>query len=552
MTPFVVPLVDMREVTEYSVIPQAVPIPSGSGNGSVTYDPRHAATAAVISGLAYKANGSRLNRHATHLGTLETFDSKNQRALVIGNEKDIWVAFEGSDLSTRDDYLINLHHTRTPHPIGGLVHQGFSDRLYETVRDSSVEAPAEPLIRAVHRHIVKMHHYFPQARIHFTGHSSGGASAVLQAAYLAHKSPALAEQTVGSITTFGQPRVGNRAFYEAFQRSYRDTYHRFALPHDLVTTLPPSYSLGEVSIYQHGGVLHSLAQPLQQSISVSQAISEADAEEEIAMQGPSRPRQRGVGQQIIHFLRQHHGIGAYLDACLAPTGLRGPQFVKQFFAGYLLPIGDADIRPPFDGMPVDYLLHSIDMLEHYRPAITSPVDGAHYDRSLQALRLIRGGWQENTEHSVKQFGISASRLIPLVRIYANEQNGLGDLGELLRWIEHEALRPTPQLMQLQDFVRQLGDLDMRGFPVAERESLRGYELRLQEMLGEHIVRGTLPNGHTAERIGYLMRHISRVLEPHLNASSAGDASGCADVSQQADRFRKIYAEMGAAVSAGRG
>lgn len=76
--------------------------------------------------------------------------------------------------------------------------------------------------------------------VHITGHSLGGAIAVMAAFELQ-----VAGFSVGEVVTFGQPRVGNQAFADYFGRAFpghfRATHWRDIVPH-----LPP-----ELLYYRH-------------------------------------------------------------------------------------------------------------------------------------------------------------------------------------------------------------------------------------------------------------------------------------------------------------
>jgi acetyl esterase/lipase len=75
-------------------------------------------------------------------------------------------------------------------------------------------------------------------RLYITGHSLGGALAVLAAALLQRQYPALAAKLSG-VYTFGQPMVGDAAFAEACQRDFGGKLFRHVYGHDLVAHLPP-------------------------------------------------------------------------------------------------------------------------------------------------------------------------------------------------------------------------------------------------------------------------------------------------------------------------
>lgn len=73
-------------------------------------------------------------------------------------------------------------------------------------------------------------------KIIFTGHSLGGALAVHAAADMALQGVVPSEKT--EVYTFGQPRVGNKEFYDLFQSQIQE-YYRLVHHKDLVAHLPP-------------------------------------------------------------------------------------------------------------------------------------------------------------------------------------------------------------------------------------------------------------------------------------------------------------------------
>lgn len=84
-------------------------------------------------------------------------------------------------------------------------------------------------------------------RVHLTGHSLGGAVAVILAMYLEHDG-----FNVGNVITFGQPKVTNIAG----SRQYADlNLIRVVTPRDLVPLVPPidPLDINNLDIYWHGG-----------------------------------------------------------------------------------------------------------------------------------------------------------------------------------------------------------------------------------------------------------------------------------------------------------
>ena len=89
--------------------------------------------------------------------------------------------------------------------------------------------------------------------VYFTGHSLGGALAVLAAArFIA--SDANNYNRFGGLHTFGQPRVGNSAFADWATQLFRGRYTRAVNHRDIVPQLPPP-KVGEWE-FKHFGIVH--------------------------------------------------------------------------------------------------------------------------------------------------------------------------------------------------------------------------------------------------------------------------------------------------------
>lgn len=101
------------------------------------------------------------------------------------------------------------------------VHQGFLD-AFESV-DSDLVQKVKYFIG-----------FYPGAEIYLTGHSLGGALAVLCAMkFYRIKLP------LAGVVTFGQPRVGNRAFAQAYNAVLKDCTLALVNSGDPVPLLPP-------------------------------------------------------------------------------------------------------------------------------------------------------------------------------------------------------------------------------------------------------------------------------------------------------------------------
>lgn len=459
------------------------------------FDPQISAKAAIISGLAYKGLAPELPDRAAHFGSLfDEFNSLHQRVIVIADKQDIWVAFEGSNLGEREDYLLNLQHSRIQHPLGGRVHEGFMQRMRECITDGPhpYRSPI-PMIDALHQRILELHHYFPEARLHLVGHSAGGASAMLQAAHLAQHAPSLAMRS--ELITFGQPRVGNKQFCDALQDHYGPRYNRFVLPYDYITELPPTYGKG----YTHGGIEHRLPQ-----IATPFAPS-----------SDQRPPHHGIMEKLVDIWQCYHGIRGYRDACLAPLGITGQQFAQQL-SGNTYQDAGPEAGSLFGDDARAYLRHFIDIAGFYRQDIKGAADIRTYDAAVDSLHALHRRWLSDTPENMRQFGQIAHRIHPIIRRHQAEGNGLDAFRNFLLDVEQGTLLQTPFQQKLHMFIRTLDGVDGAQLPPVTANSLKGYHERLQEILDEQLRYPNIaPGRRSAEGVGHIMRHIANMLRPEL-------------------------------------
>lgn len=113
--------------------------------------------------------------------------------------------------------------------------------------------------------------------LYITGHSLGGALAVIAAALL-HVTPELEglRQRLRGVYTYGQPRVGHTDFAEQMEREFGDRLFRHVYGNDVVPRLPPRTMgpfahFGTEYISSEGGWLHQ-TKPLRQVVTLTASM----------------------------------------------------------------------------------------------------------------------------------------------------------------------------------------------------------------------------------------------------------------------------------------
>lgn len=143
------------------------------------------------------------------------------------------------------DWLSNLNALPVDWPDGGRVHRGFVEAL-DQVWESVVVALKETASNA--------------GSILYTGHSLGGALAILAAA----------RRPPSALYTYGAPRVGDTAFGLTLQQV---PFHRLVNDRDLVPSLPPS--VGPLQ-FEHAGQLLALTPDSTQPVNPAGELPEKD------------------------------------------------------------------------------------------------------------------------------------------------------------------------------------------------------------------------------------------------------------------------------------
>ena len=160
-----------------------------------TYDANDALAFALASKLSYERKQENIEKTANSWGftDVRTFDLRRGRDVdtqgyIAACDQRMLVAFRGTH--SLPDWLTNIQIAKDAGP-KGKVHEGFQDAFFVTALRIGKSIGAARSDRD----------------IWITGHSLGGALAVLLAATLAENSV-----PVAGIYTFGAPRVGDRPF----------------------------------------------------------------------------------------------------------------------------------------------------------------------------------------------------------------------------------------------------------------------------------------------------------------------------------------------------
>lgn len=145
------------------------------------------------------------------------FDCQNTQAFLAKNDQTMILAFRGTQPNMIRDWLYDLDGHQVNGPVG-KVHEGFLCALHYIWLDVWKTLQQERGERS----------------LWITGHSLGGALAVLAAAKLRFEKA----QPISGLYTYGQPRVGDFEFSSRFDQGFGDYTFRFVNYQDIVPRVP--------------------------------------------------------------------------------------------------------------------------------------------------------------------------------------------------------------------------------------------------------------------------------------------------------------------------
>ncbi|MFD5567626.1 lipase family protein [Streptomyces cadmiisoli] len=205
--------------------------PAAIDHRAAGYSLAHAYSLAQASALAYKDEAAierqarawgfdRVRHHETRF--TPPFPLQDTQAYTMASDHMVVTAFRGTEPIQIKDWLTDGNTPPRRGPAGtGYVHHGFAEALesiYPDVKDTLAEFRTDG------------------QSVWFTGHSLGGALAMLAGAHLYLEEPRLAAD---GVYTFGQPRTCDGKLAAAYNKGFDKRMYRFVNNNDIVPLLPP-------------------------------------------------------------------------------------------------------------------------------------------------------------------------------------------------------------------------------------------------------------------------------------------------------------------------
>ncbi|MFE7114756.1 lipase family protein [Streptomyces sp. NPDC057654] len=170
------------------------------------------------------------------------FPLEDTQAYTIASDDMIITAFRGTEPKQIRDWLSDATTPPWPGPNRtGYIHYGFAEALqsiFPDVKDTLAELRTG------------------DQTVWFTGHSLGGALAMLAGARMYLEEPRL---RADGVYTYGQPRTCDRLLAGAYDKGFTDRMFRFVNNNDIVPQLPPEPAFTHVKALKYidsDGELH--------------------------------------------------------------------------------------------------------------------------------------------------------------------------------------------------------------------------------------------------------------------------------------------------------
>ncbi|GKQ38461.1 lipase family protein [Streptomyces sp. A012304] len=225
-------------------------VPTRIDHRSSGYSLERAYWLAQVCDLAYKDEAT-IDRQAREWGFDQVrhhetrftppFPLEDTQAYTMASDDMIVTAFRGTEPVQIKDWLSDAVTPPSRGPADtGYVHYGFAqalDSIFPTVKDALAELRTNG------------------QSVWFTGHSLGGALAMLAGARMYLEEPRLAAD---GVYTYGQPRTCDRLLAAAYNKGFKNRMYRFVNNNDVVPQLPPEPAYTHVEalryIDSHGRV----------------------------------------------------------------------------------------------------------------------------------------------------------------------------------------------------------------------------------------------------------------------------------------------------------
>ncbi|NUU23137.1 MAG: lipase family protein [Streptomycetaceae bacterium] len=169
------------------------------------------------------------------------FPIEDTQAYAMASDQMIVIAFRGTEPTQIRDWLSDATTPPVPGPGGnGFVHYGFNQALtsvYPEVRDAAQQMATNG------------------QTLWFTGHSLGGALAMLAGTRLYFEDP---KQLPDGVYTYGQPRTCEHLLAGAHKKPFKNRHYRFVNNNDIVTEVPiePFTHVDHLRYFDAQGRLH--------------------------------------------------------------------------------------------------------------------------------------------------------------------------------------------------------------------------------------------------------------------------------------------------------